>query len=130
MGQALQWADQVGTRAEFQWCFARADFQVATHARGKVDDDVHVGFTDAFHDFAIQRHVTAEAAGLRVAHVAVDYGGAGFGGLYGRLGDLLGGDWNKVAFRGGVAGAGEGAGDDDVVVHGGVPCNVWLAGSL
>ena len=124
MGQALQRADQVGARAELQRRFTRADFQVAAHAGSEVDDDVHVGFTDAFHDFAVQRHIAAEAAGLRVADVAVDHGGAGLGGLDGGFGDLFGGDRDQVAFRGGVAGAGEGAGDDDVVVHGGVPCVV------
>ncbi|MNV95570.1 hypothetical protein D3C71_1904740 [compost metagenome] len=58
--------------------------------------------------------------------MTVDNGGTGLGGFHGGCGDLLGGDGNKVALGGGVAGAGEGAGNDDVVVHGAVPCDVGV----
>ncbi|MCY1400346.1 hypothetical protein D9M71_154250 [compost metagenome] len=121
MGQAGQRADQIGVRAEFHRVLARADFQVAAHAGGEVDDDVHVRLADALHHFAVQRHVTAELAGLRVAHMAVNHGGTGLGGFHGGSRDLFRGDRHVWALAGRVASTGECAGDDDVVVHLAVP---------
>jgi hypothetical protein len=59
VGQALQRADQVGAGPN-SIGFRPGRFQVAAHAGGEVDDDVHVGFADALHHFAVQRHVAAE----------------------------------------------------------------------
>jgi hypothetical protein len=47
--------------AELHRVLASADFQVAAHAGGEVDDDVDVGLADALHHFAVQRDVAAEA---------------------------------------------------------------------
>ncbi len=118
VGQAGQRPDQIGAGAELHWGFIWADFQIAAHAGSEVDDDVDVGFANTLHDLAIQRHVTAELAGLWVAHMAVDYSGPGFGSLDGGGGDLFRGDGHPLALAGGVARAGERAGNDDVVVHG------------
>ena len=120
VSQAGQRADQVGVRAELHRVLAGADFQVAAHAGGEVDDDVDVGLADALHHFAVQRHVTAELAGLWVTHVAMHHGGAGLGGFHGRRSDLFRGDRHVRASGGRVASTGECAGDDDVVVHGAV----------
>ena len=121
MSQAGQRADQIGVGTELHGVFAAADLQVAAHAGGEVDDDVDVGLTDALHHFAVQRHVTAELAGVRVAYMAVHHGGAGLGGFYGGGGDLSGGDRHVRASGGRVASTGECAGDDDVMVHEAVP---------
>jgi hypothetical protein len=54
-GPGAQRADQVGAGPN-SIGFRRRRFQVAAHAGGEVDDDVHVGFADALHHFAVQRH--------------------------------------------------------------------------
>ncbi|MNZ62094.1 hypothetical protein D3C78_802080 [compost metagenome] len=117
MGQALQRANQVGTGAEFQRCFARANLQVATHARGEVDDDVHVGLADALHHFAVQGDIAAETPGLRIADMAMNDGCPGLRRLHGSFGDLFWCDRYQMALAGGVAGTGQCTGDDDVMVH-------------
>ncbi|MCY1547832.1 hypothetical protein D9M68_839120 [compost metagenome] len=125
MLEALQRADQVGAGAEFQGLLATAYLQVAAHTGGEVDDDVGVALADALHQLAVQRHVAARLAGLRVAHMAVGDGGAGLGGLDGGGGDFLRGDGNGRVLADGIAGAGDGTGDDDFVVHG---CFILLRG--
>ncbi len=118
MRQALQRADQVGAGAELQRLLAATDFQVAAHAGGEVDDHVGVALADALDHLAVQRHVAARLAGLRIAHMAVGNGGAGLGCLDGGGGDFLGRDRDGRVFADGVASAGHRAGDDDFVVHG------------
>ena len=56
-------------------------------------------------------------AGLGVADVDVHDRGAGLGGVDRRVGDLLGRDGHVRALAGGVARAGDRAGDEDVPVH-------------
>ena len=77
---------------------------------------------------AVELDVAAALAGVGIAHVAVRHGGAGARGLDGCLGDLLG-RHRYVRVRGHrVAGAGDGASHNHVVVHvgtsSGVPCSV------
>ncbi|MNE45198.1 hypothetical protein D3C80_1394720 [compost metagenome] len=121
MGQASQRADQVGVEAEIHGAFTRADFQVATHAGGQVDDDVHVGLANTLHHFTVQRHIAAELAGFGVADMAMHHGGAGLRRFHRGEGDLLGRDRDQMALARGVAGTGQCARDDDVVVHVQVP---------
>jgi hypothetical protein len=52
-----------------------------------------------------------------IAHMAMHDGGPGVGGLDGGGGDLLRGDGHMRVLADGVAGAGQGTGHDDVVVH-------------
>ena len=117
MDQPRQGADQVGVGAELCGRFAGSDFQVAAHAGGQVDDDVHARIADAVHHLGVQGRVAAELARLGVAHVAVHHGRTGLGRLDCGSGDLRGGDGHMRAFASGVSGAGQGAGDDDVGVH-------------
>ena len=117
VSQAGQRPDQVGMGAKLHRVFAGADVQVTAHAGREVDDDVDVGLTDALHQFAVQRHVTAELAGFRIPYMAMHHRGSGLGRFHGGVGNLLGRDRYQVAAGAGVAGTGECASDDDVVVH-------------
>ena len=83
-----------------------------------LSDDVDLCVADALGDFAVEIVAAARRAGFRIADMAVHDGGAGFRGLDRGFGDLLGRAWNVRGFAGGIAGAGDGAGDEDVTVHG------------
>ena len=107
-----------------------ADTDVASHAAGEIDDDVDLAFADALHDLAVVARRHAEGAGLRIAHVDVDDGGAGAGGLDGRIGDLLRGDRAVGALGNLGIVAGDGARDDDIGVHGGPRQAVPAAGVI
>ena len=117
MDEARHGANQVGVGAEVGGVLACADFQIAAHAGGQVDDDVYARITDAVHHLGIEGRVAAEFAGLGVAYMAVHHGGAGLGGLYRRCRNLRGRDWNGRVLADGVARAGQCAGNDDVGVH-------------
>ena len=84
----------------------------------QVEDDVDVGRADPLDDLAVESRVATALAGLRVADVDVDDRRAGARGLDRRVGDLLGGDRHVLAAAGGVAGARDRAGDEDLPVHG------------
>jgi len=60
----------------------------------------------------------ADAAGYGVAHVDVRHAGTGSSSLDAAVGDLFGGDRYVGAFAGGIAGASDGAGQNDITVHG------------
>ncbi len=57
-------------------------------AGGEVDQHVAAALADPVHHLAIERAVHARAGGLRIAHMNVDDGCAGLGGVDGGLGDL------------------------------------------
>src|SRR5699024_12680253 len=56
--------------------------------------------------------------GLEVTDVDVDDGGSGTGGGDRIVRDLLRGHGHVLALAGGVSGSGDGAGEDDLAVHG------------
>ena len=64
------------------------------------------------------RGVRRRLAGVRIARVQMDDGGAGLGGLDGGAGDLLRRDRQVVRHAGRVDGARDGATDDDLACHG------------
>ena len=72
---------------------------------------------DALDDLAIEIDAAGALAGLGVAHMAMNHGGAGGGRLERGIGDLLGGHGNGRMLADRVAGAGHGAGDDDIGGH-------------
>src|SRR5947207_6046737 len=78
MCQALDRADEIGIGfIEFARAFAGADFDVAAHAGGQVDDHRLVLGADALHDLGIELDIAGALAGLHIAHMAVDDGGTG-----------------------------------------------------
>ena len=109
------------TGAELGGRLARADLQVAAHAGGEVDDDLGVRLADALDHLAIEGHVATRLAGGRIAHMGVHHGGAGAGCFQGGGGDLRRGNGNMGIAAYGITGAGQGAGDDDIGVHGVCP---------
>ena len=111
-------ADHVGARlVGRQRRLVAAEHEVAAHAGGEVQDDVDVGRADPLDDRAVERRVAGAAAGLRVADVDVRDRRARARRLDRRVGDLLGRDRHVLAPAGGVAGARDGAGDEDLPVH-------------
>ncbi len=89
----------------------------AAVAAGQVDHDIGLAFADARDDLGEQLGLEGILAGFGVADVAMDDGSALLGGLDGGCGDLLGRDGHMRALAGGIAAAGDGAGDDHLVVH-------------
>ena len=118
MHQPRQRAHQISRRAKGQRRLAGANFQVAAHAGCQVDDDVHAGIADARHHLAVQRWVAAAFARVGVTHMAVHHGRTRFGSLYRRRRNLCGCDRNGRMLVHCVASTGQGAGDDDIRVHG------------
>lgn len=113
-------ADQVGAGTECQRVLARADFQIAAHARGQVQYHVDPGGADAVDDLAVQIDVAAAMTGFRVAYMAVDHGGAGPGRFDRGRGDLPGRHGNSRMLSDRIAGTGDGTGYNDFVVHVGI----------
>jgi hypothetical protein len=58
-------------------------------AGGEVDDDLDPAVADVLDHLAIMGQLHAGLPGLGVAHVDMDHGGAGLGGVDGRAGDGL-----------------------------------------
>jgi hypothetical protein len=117
MGDALGRIGHVGAAATLGGVFWVKE-EVAAHAGGEVDDDIDAAVTDALHGFAVVLELAAGLAGLGVAHMKMRDGGARLGRLDRRLGDLFRRHRNGRVLADRVAGAGHGAADDDVLVHG------------
>src|SRR5580658_2087758 len=117
MAHAVFLADEIaaGTRRVPQAMIAHHD--VAAHAAGEIHDHIDFAFADALDDFAVVLGLHAEGAGFGFAHVNVDDGRAGLGGRDGRGGDLFRGDGAVRALGDLGVIAGDGAGNDDVVIH-------------
>jgi len=98
--------------------FAIANPQVAAHAGGEIDDEVFVLLANALHHFAVEVRAAAALARDGVAYVDVGHGSASSGGLERRVGDLLGSDRDGRVFADRVASSGDGASDDDFLLHG------------
>jgi hypothetical protein len=105
--------------SEALWVLAGADLQVAAHPGGQVDDDILVALANALDHLAVEMNPTGALAGLGIADMAMDHRGTGRGGLQRRCGDVarLHGDRRMPAD--GIARPGDGAGDDDLGIHGG-----------
>ena len=116
VGQALQRADHVGAGTADGRVLVQG-IPVAAHAGGQVDHHVGLAVADPLDHLAVERDVARRRPGLRVAHVAVGDGGTGLGGLDRGIGDLLRGDRDRRVLVDGIAGAGDGTGDDDFGVH-------------
>ncbi len=115
---ALGGAGHVGAVSiQRQGLFDIAEDQVAAHAGRQVEHDIDIGGADEVGDFLVEIVAAARRAGLGIAHMAMDDGGTGLGGIDGRGGDLLGRARHMRRLAGGVAGAGHGTGDEDVAVH-------------
>jgi hypothetical protein len=98
--------------------FGRSEHHVAAHAGGQVEDDIDLGVADALGYLAVKRNIAARGAGLGIADMAMDDRGARPGGIDGGIGDLLGRARHMRAAVLGGAGSGDGAGDEDLAVHG------------
>jgi hypothetical protein len=86
-------------------------------ARGEVDEDVGPAVTDPLHHFAIERELHARAGGLRVAHMDVNNGGPGFGGVDRGLGNLWRGHGHSGVSTGRVRRARHRTRDHDLALH-------------
>src|SRR5277367_4982997 len=117
MAHAVFLADEIaaGARRILQPVIAHHD--VAAHAAGEIHEHIDFALADALDDFAVVLGLHAEGAGFGFAHVNVNDGGAGLGGRDGRGGDLFGGDGAVRALGDLGVIAGDGAGNDDVVIH-------------
>jgi hypothetical protein len=91
--------------------------KIAAHAGGKIDDHVDAAAANALDDVAVETDVARTFTGFRIAHMAVHNRRAGFGGFDGRIGDLFRRDRNGRVPADRIAGAGNGAGQDDFTVH-------------
>ena len=98
--------------------FGRAEHHVAAHAGGQVQHHVDIGVADALGHLAVEDDVAARLAGFGVAHMAMDDRGTGLCGVDRRVGDLLGRARHMRAAVLRAARAGDGAGDEDLAVHG------------
>src|SRR5579864_6878177 len=109
-------ARQVGTIAGLEW-IGIADHIVATHPGTEVDDHVDAAAPDSLDHLPIPLRTPPALAGLRVAHMDVGDGRTRPGGFDHGVGNLFARDRYPRMFASGVAGAGHGAGDDDLGVH-------------
>src|SRR5690348_10102535 len=117
--QAPRGTDEVRAACENERRFVAAEVDVATHAAGEIDDHLLILFADALEDLAEQSGVAAGCARGRVAYVNVHDRRPGSVSLERRGCDLRGRDRDVRAFLHRVAGAGDGAGDEDGIAdHG------------
>src|SRR6184192_523284 len=116
---ALLLAHEVGPGGRGVLEAAPADTDIAPHAAGEVYEHVDLAFPDALDDLAVVAGRHAELAGFRVAHMDVHDRGPGARRVDGGSRDLLGRDRAVRALGDPAVVAGDGAGDDDVAVHGG-----------
>jgi hypothetical protein len=114
--EPLDAADQVGAVGEARRV-VRVEVEIAAHARGRVDHDVHAAVPDPFDDLAVERDLTGAVATARIPHVDVHDGGTRPGRLDAGLGDLLRCDGHVLGLGDGVPRAGQRARDDDLAVH-------------
>ncbi|CAM4325540.1 hypothetical protein VRRI112168_20510 [Vreelandella rituensis] len=106
----------IGTRAAAGG-IGRIGNPITTAASGDVHDDVDVGLPHPRHHFTEVIHGVADAAGLGVTYMNMRHAGTRLGGGDAVVGDLLGRDGHIGALAGGIAGAGDGTGQNDVAVH-------------
>ena len=94
---------------------------------GEVDQDVGAARADALDHLAVERAVHAGLGGLGVAHMNVDDGGAGLGGVDAGMGDLLRRHRHGRVLARRVGRAGHGARDDHLALHGRPSPGDWQA---
>ena len=117
MDQALVRTDHVGARpADARVAVAR--HPVAAHAGGQVDHHVRIAVAHPLDRLAEQLGIAAALAGLRVAHVQMGDRRARPGGLDRRVCHLFRRHGHARVLVQSIAGAGHGACDDNLVVHG------------
>ena len=119
VAHAIFLRDEVGAGRRSVGHAMVADVDVATHAAGQVDEDVHLALADALDHLAVVPGLHAEDAGLGIAHVDVHHRRAGLRGLDCGLGDILRRDRAVRALGDLGVVAGDGAGDHDLRIHGG-----------
>src|ERR1700734_1248375 len=117
VAHAVFLADEVaaGARRVLQAMIPHHD--IAAHAAGEVHDHIDLALANALDDFAVVLGLHAEGAGFGFAHVDVDDGRSGLGSRDGGGGDLFRGDGAVRALGDLGVIAGDGAGNDDVVIH-------------
>ena len=91
--------------------------EVAAHAGGEIDDDVDARRADETDRLAVKRRIARRLAGLGIAHMQVHDRRARAAGLERRFANLARRHRDRGVLAGRVAGAGHGAGNDDVLVQ-------------
>src|SRR3981189_1167871 len=91
---------------------------VAAHAAREIHDHIDLAVPNPFDDFTVVPGFHAECTGLGFTHVNVDYGRAGLSRRYGCGCNLSRGDRAMRALGDLGVIAGDGARNDDVVIHG------------
>ena len=97
---------------------------------GKIDQYVGAARPDALDRLAIMRGLHARLAGIRIAHVDVDDGGARLCGVDRRCGDLRGRHRHRRVAPRRIGRAGHRAGDDHLALHTPLPQALLSASAL
>ncbi len=104
-------------RMHRQRAFRVAQYQVAAHTGGQVDNHIGSATADALDHLGIERRIAAAFAGCRVAHMDMRDGRTGLSSLDSSIRNLFRRDRKLVRSRGTVACAGDRAGDKNLKVH-------------
>ena len=119
MGDTLGRPRHVGALSvDRQRRFNVAEDDVPAHAGGQVQNHVDVGRSDPVRHLPVEIPPARRGARLRIADVAMDDGRPGLGRVDRGFSDLFRRDRHKPRDAHGVAGAGYGAGDEDIAIHG------------
>src|SRR5450631_3929558 len=121
MTHAIFLADEIAARGRSVLQAVVADDDVTAHAASEIHDHIDFAFSNAFDHFTVVACFHAEHAGFRLADVNVDDGGSRLRRRDGSGGDLFRGDCAMWALGNLGVIAGDGARNDDVVIHGDPP---------
>ena len=118
MGDTLGRPRHVGAFiVDGQGRFNIAEDDVPAHAGGQVQNHVDVSGADPVRHLPVEIPPARRGARLRIADMAMDDGRPGLGRVDRGFGDLLRRDRHERRDAHGVAGAGDGAGDEDIAIH-------------
>ena len=95
----------------------RPQHQVSPHSCGEVDDDIHPGIADTVHDLSVKFGISGRRTALRIPDMNMNDRCTCLGGSNAAIRNLFGGDRNLIALAGCVACPGQGAGDENFMVH-------------
>ena len=130
VGDAFQRPHEVGAGGKIERSFRGAEEQIAAHPAGQIEDDVAALIPDPRVELAKERNIATRLAGIRVANVQVDDGGASTMGFEGRCSDLCGRYRHMRRLAGGIARPGDGAGNEYSVIHWNTPLEALSCSSV
>ena len=95
----------------------RPQHQVSPHSCGEVDDDIHSRIADTVNDLSIKFRISGRRTASRVPDMNMNNRCTCLGGGNAAFRNLLRGDRDHIALTGCVACPGQGAGDENFMVH-------------